>query len=205
MTDAKPKEWLLGSPKKPVSEYDWVHQNPYDNDLANEMESILERGEFTPDFPELNRKAFQYLFVYGTLRKDFRNHKYLLGSEMVGCGFTAHDRFFMAVNKKGRYPVLLFDNRENMRAKVYGEVFKVKSEQFQNLDFLESNGTMYKRHLLTTLIWDSSAQAKIPVRAWIYVGKRDFWEPRIDLLEGGRKIKPNNGSEPYWLFTHSDQ
>ena len=188
-----PKPFILGSRRKPVTNADPLDPALLESQgyLIEEMEQIKEKGEYTPDFPLLLRKSHHYVFVYGTLKKSFRNHYFLGRSELVGCGYTKHDRFFMARDTLGCFPVAFFDNRPENRARIYGEVYQVVPNTIKTLDNLESNGKIYKRHPLEMQIVQRDGKEQT-VRAWIYLGVKDYWGQKSDRLEFARRIKPNN-------------
>jgi gamma-glutamylcyclotransferase (GGCT)/AIG2-like uncharacterized protein YtfP len=200
--------WTLGNQETPVTSFDYFDETYYLGleDLQTEMESIVERGEYTTDYPELITKDSHYLFVYGTLRKQFGNHNLLKDQQLVGCGFTNKNSFFMARNKLHGFPVVFFDNREETRAKIYGEVYKVSPEVLLDLDELEANGVMYKRLPLTVDYYQKEGGVK-QARCWMYLGIKDFWaeEKRSVSLGVGRKNTPNNGSDPYYYFAKVDE
>jgi gamma-glutamylaminecyclotransferase len=197
----------LGNVLKPVT---YAHYNEgHDiwrntDNLKSEMVEVVERGMYTPDYPKLAELSHHYIFVYGTLKRGFRNHKFLRGEDLVGCGFTDQDRFFMAKEKQAKFPIALFDNREEYRARLYGEIYKVLPETILDLDNLESNGTVFKRFPLLINYWQKIG-GPYTLRCWVYVGVREYWSTRVDRLSALRLAKPNNGDTPYWIFAKDDE
>lgn len=197
----------LGNILRPVT---YAHYNEDSNiwhsldNLKSEMAEIVERGHYTPDFPKLRKLSHQYVFVYGTLKQGFRNHKFLREDDLVGCGFTDQDRFFIAKEKQAKFPIALFDNREEFRGRLYGEIYKVLPETMLDLDNLESNGIVFKRFPLLINYWQKIG-GPYTLRCWTYIGARDYWCTRTDRLSACRRAKPNNGDTPYWIFAKDDE
>lgn len=196
--------------KKPVSELDkdmsMLDMWELTRDLVSQARDIAERGEYTTDYPKLAAKTQQYVFVYGTLRKSFRNHRALgLDPELKGVGFTKFDRFFLANYVKGGFPVAFFNNgAETTRAKIYGELYSVHPSILLDLDYLESNGIMFKRLHIPITVTQSDGSAQ-DVYAWVYIGVKEYWAKKQTELEPSRYVKPNNKTDPYYIFTLNDE
>lgn len=200
-------DFLGLNPVKPVT---YAHYNEdhsiwssLDN-LKSEISEIVERGHYTPDFPKLNELSHQYIFVYGTLKHGYRNHKLLHDQDLVGCGYTDQDRFFLAKEKQAKFPIALFDNREHVRARLYGEIYKVQPEVILDLDNLESNGILFKRFPLL-INYFQKIGGPYTLRCWVYIGIKDYWASRIDRLSACRRATPNNADTPYWIFAKDDE
>lgn len=193
--------------EKPLSHHDWSGNGLWEEtgDLISGMNDCVENGAHTKDFPVLNRKTHIDVFVYGTLKNSFRNHK-TLGPrpELLGVGHTTYDRFLMARHTKSAFPIAYFHSDETYRARIYGEVYRIITDRILQLDYLESNGIMFKRHFLPIDIVqrDGSIQKH---NAWTYLGVKDYWKDREEHLELARRHKPNNGDKPYYIFTLADE
>lgn len=170
--------------------------------LAAGMADVLEEGHYTYDMPELNRKKHHYIFVYGTLKKDFANHPIIRSQLMVGCGYTSSDCFIMGIEKSARFPVALFCNDVDYRAKIYGEVYRVSPFEIRTLDNLESNGHLYKRYPLSIDCCQQDGK-KQTIYAWTYIGISNWWKSRRDRLEPAMLCK--NEQFKYYLYTKKDQ
>jgi gamma-glutamylcyclotransferase (GGCT)/AIG2-like uncharacterized protein YtfP len=70
------------------------------------------------------------IFVYGTLRKDERNHYILKGANCITTKAWTHGKLF---DTHLGYPVL----QENEEGTVYGELYEISEEQLEKLDELE--------------------------------------------------------------------
>lgn len=207
MADTAPFSFKGNITDKPVTNHDWSYNAYWDEagDLISGMNDVNDYGQFTKDFPLLREKTHIDVFVYGTLRKNFSNHRQLgPKAELLGVGHTAYDRFILANNIKAGFPVAYFHSDPTYRAHIYGEVYRINVDQILQLDYLESNGIMFKRHFLPINIVQSNGSIQNH-RAWIYLGVKEFWKDRQQALELGRFIKPNNGSAPYYIFTQADE
>lgn len=196
-------------PTRPVTDWDINDDANWDKlgELSKTINEIVDDGRFTPDMPELNRQSHHYVFVYGTLRKGFYNHKLLgFNPRCIGVGYTHSDKFIMVRYGEGGYPVAVFSGDPKYRAKLYGEVYKVSPDQIRLLDYLESNKVMYTRVPLNIDCYvkqyegiDETIVTK-PIKAWTYLGVRDFWKNEILKLRGIEICTPHNGDSPYYLF-----
>jgi gamma-glutamylaminecyclotransferase len=81
----------------------------------------------------------QRLFVYGSLKRGFRHHGLLAGSELECAASTA--RGFCLV-LQGEYPALV---RRGGRGSVEGEVYRVTEELLVELDRFEGCPEYYQR------------------------------------------------------------
>lgn len=188
--------------------------NLYDDDIWDEIDDIseaiapvIEEGAYTEDFPWLQRKEFHYLFTYGTLKKGFRLSNYLKKSELVSFGYTQSDNFWMVKTKGApNFPIILFDNRTQYKARVFGEIYKVSAQTIRDLDYLESNNISYKRMALPVQVVKNANGDVETVRCWMYVGKRDYWNSRSKRLEVVKRFRPASApNNPYYCFTKMDQ
>lgn len=105
------------------------------------------------------------VFVYGTLKRGHHNHHILErhGAKFVGerivPGFKIDDY-------SGAFPVAWPDVKANLS----GEVYEINTDCLDHLDYLESNGHMYRR---TDLTGEDT---------FLYVGVPQFWATRANLL-----------------------
>lgn len=80
-----------------------------------------------------------FVFVYGTLKRGYRNHHLLEGSkfqcEAVVKGFELYDL--------GPYPAVIESG--DLEDLVKGEIFEIDGSALARLDELEEEGTLYKR------------------------------------------------------------
>ena len=88
----------------------------------------------------MNKK---YLFVYGTLKKGFRAN-FLLENEVFISNAKTIDKFCMISSELGSYPIL-YNNVSNLGKKVYGEIYSVSCDKFEELDSYEDVPNLYKR------------------------------------------------------------
>ncbi len=117
-----------------------------------------------------------FVFVYGTLKQGYGNHRLLANSRFVSFGHTKGQ--FKMYNTG--FPVVLAEPKEG---RVVGEVYEIDPDRtLPGLDRLESNGHMYTRHETDVELLDGSV-----VSAWMYVGEPGFWHDAVDKLDAVEK------------------
>lgn len=102
-----------------------------------------------------------YIFVYGSLKAGFGNHRFLTDSEFIG-SFKTLDRDFIMVSL-GSFPAVCFDKHEG-GCQIEGEVYRVDDETLADLDRLEGNGSLYTRKLVPI-----EGMTENNGQAWIYL------------------------------------
>lgn len=90
-----------------------------------------------------------YVFVYGTLKEGFRNHKPIVEmcGEYIG-SFTTHDLFRMGTYRYSTFPGIFINNTDASHlpmGKVAGEIYEVNKALLKEMDRIESNGMFYIR------------------------------------------------------------
>ena len=96
------------------------------------------------------------VFVYGTLKMGFGNHRLLENSELLG-EETTDPRYTMV--SLGGFPGVL----KGGNTKIHGEVYAVNELTMKHLDRLEGYPNFYNRKTIETKYGD----------AWIYYLPRD--------------------------------
>jgi gamma-glutamylaminecyclotransferase len=98
-----------------------------------------------------------HVFVYGSLKRGFRNHHFLATSRFVGTGTT---RCCFDLLDLGYFPAAI---KPGMFA-IQGELFSVDRHTLKNLDRLEANGVFYRREQHPVIVPETGL-----VSAWIYL------------------------------------
>ena len=98
-----------------------------------------------------------HVFVYGSLKRGFRNHHFLETSRFIGPGTTRRDFDLLDL---GYFPAMIKGGGFAIR----GEVFMVDRRTLKSLDWLEGNGTFYQREQHPVIIEGAGL-----VSAWIYL------------------------------------
>jgi gamma-glutamylcyclotransferase (GGCT)/AIG2-like uncharacterized protein YtfP len=98
-----------------------------------------------------------HVFVYGSLKRGFRNHHLLETSRFIGPGTTRRDFDLLDL---GYFPAAI---RPGTFA-IQGELFAVDRCTLNTLDLLESNGTFYRREQHLVIVPETGL-----VSAWIYL------------------------------------
>lgn len=132
------------------------------------------------------------VFVYGTLKRQHRNHYILETSKYIGTGRTlALCRLFHA-----GFPVLRPRTKKPSMANlpVLGELYEVTDpDVLARLDLLEGEGRMYHRKV--KMIW--SDVDRRAVKAYTYVGNGKFWS----RFNKGQGLYQPQGLEYAWPAT----
>jgi gamma-glutamylcyclotransferase (GGCT)/AIG2-like uncharacterized protein YtfP len=126
-----------------------------------------------------------YLFVYGTLLKDFESYmsKFLeKNSEFIGTGYFNGKLFEISW-----YPGAVLSSVPT--DKVFGHIFKIlnKEKTFQILDNYEGmrdtseHSNEYKRELI-----DSYFDSNEPIKTWVYVYIRSI--ENLKLISSGNYL-----------------
>ena len=108
-----------------------------------------------------------YVFVYGTLMKNERNHHLLNDNDFV-CNASL-DNYYMF--NLGRYPGII-----NGSGKILGEVYKVDNSTLSSLDYLEDEGTLYKKVLV-----DVKLENNETIKAYVYEYLLEKIEDKLHL------------------------
>ena len=107
------------------------------------------------------------VFVYGTLKRGFRNHRFLEKSRFLGEAYTVAAYRML----DGRFPVLRDSGSDQMP--VSGEVYEIDASTLIALDDLESVASRMYDRVETDVVL--SAQSS---RAFIYIGCGDYWDKK---------------------------
>jgi len=111
------------------------------------------------------RSVTHSVFVYGTLKRGFRNHYYLEGCAFFGAAATV-PTYKMIENG---FPVVMPDPEGKPLA---GEIFTVDDATLARLDQLEREGRSYDRKLIDVTVQLATGE-RVPTEAFIYVGRHD--------------------------------
>jgi gamma-glutamylaminecyclotransferase len=111
------------------------------------------------------------VFVYGTLKRGFRNHQYVENARFVGEAYTVTHYCML----DGRFPVLRDSGSDRMP--ISGEVYDVDAQTLIKLDDLESVASgMYDRmEIDVTMIAQPDERSS---RAFLYMGCGDYWDKK---------------------------
>ena len=115
------------------------------------------------------------VFVYGSLKSGFQNHRYLAAAEPLGTGRSV-PRYYM-VNLQA-YPAIVDAHRTSFRpaspGSVSGELYSVDDATLAALDHLEGHPRYYVRRLCRVLLGDAGNERS--VMAWIYEMPAEYAE-----------------------------
>ena len=108
----------------------------------------------------------QLVFVYGSLKRGFYNHRVIAPAEFVNEARTATPAFRMG--NVGRYPEVTRTEDESAGF-IRGELFQCDSLQISALDRLEENGVDYLREQVVVRSLESDSSECVESLAWIYL------------------------------------
>ena len=97
------------------------------------------------------------IFVYGSLKRGFRNHHFLATSRFIGIGTTGRDFDLLDL---GYFPAAIRPGEFAIK----GELFAIDRRTLNTLDFLEGNGVFYQRERHPIIVQEAGQ-----VNAWIYL------------------------------------
>lgn len=134
------------------------------------------------------------VFVYGTLRRGFGNHRLLFTSQFLGTDTVTG---FTMLSVGNFYPALLGNGRSV--SVITGEVYEVNDETFKSLDYLEGYPQHYNRMLVRTANGHE---------AWVYYYEEN--DRHLQEVPGGdwMKYQLDRGFQPvndYFMPQFSDE
>ena len=122
------------------------------------------------------------VFVYGSLKKGFGNHRLLENSKYIAKGGTVSEGFDMG--SCGGFPGVTSGGEY----RIYGELYEVDDDTFERLDTLEGNGHFYEREEID--IMSISQPAARVYKAWIYIlDNYNYYRSDISRIEIEEKFK----------------
>lgn len=193
--------------KKPLTDLDFISADGWDifDRVREGLGNFEEDGFYTPDMPQLLQQDFHNVFVYGSLREGFSNHRFMSNSRFVGYGVTTASKWVLTTVKGAcPYPVALLTPRKDRQGRIFGEVYKVRPSTMRRLDCLESNGSIYKRWLTNITVATDDKGGSKSISCWMYRGILNYWSTRTDRLRICKRYKPNNReADPYYVFSEN--
>lgn len=114
------------------------------------------------------------VFVYGTLKKGFGNHRLLSGAVFVGEAVTVNN---YALYVSG----IPYAYKEETISKIHGELYLVDRETLQSLDMLEGHPDWYRREEVMINLKNNTSTFSDLISAWLYFSL----SPSGSLVEGG--------------------
>ncbi len=103
------------------------------------------------------------LFTYGTLQREFSNHRYLAGSKFLGTGRTKEK---YALYCDG-LPFLILNEPVSQ---IQGELYQVDDITLDLLDDLEGHPNWYRREQAEICLDDGSQP---DIKAWIFFSENN--------------------------------
>lgn len=113
------------------------------------------------------------LFVYGSMKKGFRNHFRMEKENFIGNAITK-EKYSMYPDSNYSFPYAI---KENQEFNLKGELYEIKNIGFSILDDFEGVPTYYQREIIPVICDDKEHNAYIYFRA--SSNKRDYED---DLL-----------------------
>ncbi len=100
------------------------------------------------------------VFVYGTLKRGFGNHRFIAQARFLGRAITSKD---YALYVSG-IPYVVRDEPVSC---IHGEVYAVDQSTLNTLDRLEGHPGWYRRELISVCL-PERAKSERDIDAWIY-------------------------------------
>jgi len=127
------------------------------------------------------------VFVYGSLKQGFGNHRLLSFSQFLGEATTKDSHFSMI--SLGGFPGV-FDDGES---RISGEVYRVNDSTLRNLDGLESEGSFYSRRTYPMRLSNGEV-----IDCYIYILlERSLWLVPDDMVNRDK----NSGNTLIWSLS----
>lgn len=101
------------------------------------------------------------IFVYGTLKQNFGNHRIIEGQNFIGKGTTADSAFKML--DLGAFPGVV-----DGQGIIHGEIYEVDDNGFTRCDHLEGYPNFYTRRQIEVVAEDGAKHL-----CWMYMLNRD--------------------------------
>jgi len=130
-----------------------------------------------------------YVFVYGTLKRDYPNNIFLKGSHFVGKGFTVKP-FYMC--SFGLPVVVVPSNKytEKRALQINGEVYLISNKKLRTLDDLEQHPDIYRRTLEEIEMETEVPEGNI-IQAYIYMMKlshiKTVYKMQMNVVKSNNK------------------
>lgn len=112
--------------------------------------------------------ALHKLFVYGSLKRGFGNHRFLWDSVFIGTTTTADSTYSMLT--LGAFPAIIAEGEDAIE----GELYEVDDDTLEQIDMLEGNGAFYDRSQVLL----SNGEV-----AWMYLLVGEFALSRASKME----------------------
>lgn len=168
------------------------------------IQSKIDDTYYTPDMPAICKFEEHYLFTYGTLKKGFcRNYYMEQNTRLIGSGYTLDkDMMMYRQNQKYGFPIVFKTDLQSINAHISGEVWLISTKKLIELDFIESNGSMYYREQLPIVIWTTDTKQQVVVHAWTYIGMPGYWRDKIVQREIIHCHKHRRKKDPLFEYYH---
>lgn len=163
---------------------------------SNWVSRVQQQVKNTPDLWLLENYSHWLTFVCDDLKTGHRRHDLLEGSELA-CDCVFSKPAFSMFNKKlgkASFPVPIL-GRSVMApySVVKGQLWRVPTDTLKGLDIYRNNTVEFQRTRISVAVpykevhWDNNPNEVYVsrtrtqyVRAWMYVGRPQFWDDLID-------------------------
>jgi gamma-glutamylcyclotransferase (GGCT)/AIG2-like uncharacterized protein YtfP len=131
-----------------------------------------------------NASTKDFVFVYGTLKKDGQRSSLLQNCEYLGPAITGINYDLKRTGKSSRqydFPIL-FKNSKYVKGRLYlsrvvGELYNIDHTTLNILDGVENIPKMFTREKITVYKFDPEKNhIKDQVNAYTYLGNQEYWE-----------------------------
>lgn len=177
-------------------------------------------SEFTPDIGFLEENQRHLIFVFDDMMSGKSNSDMIVEYSLTGRWPLAHvyteDRFHFWRKELGNrsYPIALEKavsgytefRYDREPAKIWGELFAVRSEAFIKLDIERENGVQYTRRRVQVRLPYVHSNPVPDIKdayfwPWMYIGIHEYWDDQLAGIISSHPVDRTPDSRS-WLGPH---
>lgn len=165
---------------------EWVYHKESGTYMTREDIAKLDKDDYKV---KDKKEKLTRVFVYGTLKAGFNNHKTFLGnSKLIGKATTVSK--WAMIGKDMSFPYLLRRDNDN-GMNIVGEVYEVTPAVLANLDYLEGTPTHYTHSQTYVSYMNGNPSENVQVYVKSTVTAADLAKPFISEFTKAKLVKTN--------------
>jgi hypothetical protein len=174
--------------------------------IAEVKEQLHLRSIYSPDLKEeLEPYENHLVFIWDNHKLSFPNERLLSTTKFLGEAWTVENNFVMRISPT--LPIIYQVNPSDkekgkvMEARVWGEVYALKTHEMLRLDAnMDNTGSFIRRQRYVALVDQpfpgGNTERKVTVSAWIYLATPFFRNEVSDSLRIGSQTRKDG--KLYW-------